>query len=345
MDAYLSGLLEKKLSGLEENALLPPEGRLADEFGVSKPTLRRALQRLVTAGRVRKINGVGAVISKKINAYARELIFLCADLTFFADALKHFSTICSELNYWVSIVPLSGDARTQELTIASVANRHPAGVAIYADPTDPDLPAFHQFGVNDIPSVFVARLPRGLESNLVEIGNEDGMTQIVDKLYGEGCRTIGFYTDKRVNPAAAIEREQGFLAGLKKRRLKPKTEFICSRDATDELRDAFFQQLARSKNAPDAICCANDLCAGRFIKRLKDHNAKIDNIRFTGFDHSPLSEFLPTPLLTVELPMKNLGKMIADTLIRQVENPKFSFQKHKLKSRLISVNAKKGLRE
>ena len=42
----LIGKLEKALSGMAEGTLLPSEQELADRFGVSKPTLRRALAEL-----------------------------------------------------------------------------------------------------------------------------------------------------------------------------------------------------------------------------------------------------------------------------------------------------------
>ena len=46
----LLGKLEKQLGFLPEGTKLPPEQELAEKFGVSKPTLRRALAELAVRG-------------------------------------------------------------------------------------------------------------------------------------------------------------------------------------------------------------------------------------------------------------------------------------------------------
>lgn len=333
----LIGKLEQKLFGLTENSMLPPEQLLADEFGVSKPTLRRALQALADAGQIRKLNGVGIVVTKSPRAISRELIFVCHDIVFFAETLKSFGIRATEFNYFISIVPLAGDAATQERILSSVAERHPAGVIVYADPQQPQLNAFHQLAVARIPTLYLMRLPHGIDNNLLEFGNADGMVEIVETFYQSGCRRIALYGDELVNPIAAVEREQGFLSGMKKCRLKPRPELHCSPPATPEQREAFLGLFDDAENRPDAVCCLNDHCAGRLIKALLQRDIKLKNIRFSGFDHSPLSEFIPQSLLTVEPPMAEMGSTAADMLIKQVENPHFGFLRRKLRATVIST--------
>lgn len=330
-------MLEKRLSGMSVNALLPSEQQLADEFGVSKPTLRRALQHLVDTGALRKINGVGTVVAREVRALSKELIFLCADLTFFAESLKSFAVRASAGNYFVSIVPLAGDAQSQELTIHGVIERCPAGVAVYADPANCQLPAFHEFGARSIPTVYITRLPRGIDGNLAEFGNTEGMTEVVERRYAEGCRRIAFYADRHVNSTAASEREQGFLAGLRKCRIKPRSELICGHDVSDSDRDAFLDLFAESATRPDAVCCANDNCAASLVMSLQRRGIEIRSLCLAGFDHSPLSEFMPVSFLTVSPPLEMLGTVAAETLIRHIENPGLAFQRRFLNVRLVEV--------
>jgi DNA-binding LacI/PurR family transcriptional regulator len=322
---------------MEENAMLPPEQQLADNFGVSKPTLRRALQVLAEQGRIRKINGVGVVVARPPRTLSRELIFVCHDIVFFAEALKSFAVRARESNYFLSIVPLSGDEKDQERILLSAEERRPAGMAIYADPRRNELPVFHRLAADQVPALYMIRLPHALDNNLLEFGNADGMSEIVETFYGEGCRKIALYGDGQVNPAAVLEREEGFLAGMKRSRLKPRSEFWCPPEATPEQREEFLQLLADEENRPDAVCALNDHCAGRLLKTLQKRGVDPTPIRFSGFDHSPLSEFLPQPLLTVAPPMVELGQVAADMLIRQVENPQFGFQRRKLRATLVNT--------
>lgn len=334
----LIGKLEKKVSGIAENTLLPPEQSLSEEFGVSKPTLRRALQAMADAGRIKKINGVGVIVTKPTKTISRELIFLCHDIVFFAESLKSFGIRATESNYFISIVPLAGDEQTQNRIVASIAERKPAGVAIYADPRMNHLTAFHQLAASGIPTVYLIRLPHGLDGNLLEFGNADGVSEIVETFYEKGCRRFAFYSDPASNPAATEERLQGFLYGMKKCRLKTDEDRLALPSDDSKKRKTFLRLFSDPAARPDAVCCANDYCAGTLIHELKNQNIDISGIRFSGFDASPFTRFIQAPLLTVRPPMRELGQEAAEILIRQVENPHFGFKKSKLKAKVVKTS-------
>jgi DNA-binding LacI/PurR family transcriptional regulator len=333
----LIGRLEKKIAFMEENALLPPEQQLADEFEVSKPTLRRALREMADSGRIRKINGVGITVVRPSRVISRELILLCNDITFFAETLKHAGIRSLDSNYFISIVPLSGDAKTQERIITSVAERAPSGVVIHADPSQSDLPAFHQFALKGIPTLFLVRLPRGIETNLLEFNTSETVSKIVETFYKEGCRKIAFYSPPLHNRSASKERENGYLAGMKKCRLKTRSEFFCPHEASSGERKKFIKLFKDENSRPDAVCCVNDRAAGQLIKELLKQKINIDGIRFSGFDYTGLSDFIPVPLLTVDPPFAEWGKCAVDILIKQIENPDIGFQRKKLKAKIIST--------
>ncbi len=95
----LLGKLEKQLGFLPEGTKLPPEQELAEKFGVSKPTLRRALAELAVRGIIVKQNGIGSVVAGSSKVIAKELVFLCHDIVFFAESLKTFSLAAGAANF------------------------------------------------------------------------------------------------------------------------------------------------------------------------------------------------------------------------------------------------------
>lgn len=333
----LLGKLEKKFSTLPEGAQLPAEQELADTFGVSKPTLRRALAELAERGMIVKQNGVGSTVARSSKVISRELVFLCHDVVFFAESLKSFSRTVADANYLPSIIPLSGDASGQERIIATAIARKPAGIVLYADPVHARLDAYRLLTECGIPVLFLIRTPEGLDGNLLTFENADGITGIVRQFYQEGRRRFALFGASAINPLAARERTLGFLAGLKKCRLLPQPDWICGPDRSPQERNAFFDLFRTPEKAPDAVCCLNDYCAGELIRQLKARGIDFSGLRISGFDHSPLTAFIPHALLTVEPPMEKLGREAAAMLIRQIENPAFGFTMRKLSSRLIET--------
>ena len=333
----LTGMLEKMLSTMKRGALLPPEQELAERFGVSKPTLRRALADLAERNLIEKRNGVGNVVGGSARVIQRELIFLCHDVVFFAESIKRFSAVAAESNYLCSIVPLCGDADTQTRILATALARNPAGLVIYADPGMRNPDAARLPADCTIPVLYLIRLPEELDGNLLTFENADGIIGIVQRFYTEGCRRFALYGGGPVNPLAAVEREQGFREGLRRCRLKVRRGLICGRESSLEERTRFLERFRDAETCPDAVCCLNDACAGEFLREMRKMGIDLSNIRISGFDHAPLTKFLPHELLTVEPPMAELGECAAAMLIRQIENPHFGFIRKKLASRLIVV--------
>ena len=160
----LKGELENRIHQLSPGDMLPGENALAAEFGVSRPTLRRALAELEKEGVIGRRNGVGTVVRSVPGAIRRELPFVCGSIDFFSAAMEHFCRRAVELNYFPMVIPLAGNAVAQERLMAGILERRPAGIVIYPDPGHPGLAAFRELERSGIPTLYLVRLRRACET-------------------------------------------------------------------------------------------------------------------------------------------------------------------------------------
>lgn len=330
----LIGRIEQKLGTLEIGDPLPSEQTLAAEFGVCKPTVRRALAELADNGLIIKKNGVGSIVVGTVRVIPRELVFLCCDLAFFHESLTSFGDCAVNANFLSSIVPLHGDLDTRTRIISTAIARNPAGIVLYAGDDRAGRAGYRALAESGIPQLYLIRMPEGMNGDLLTFENEDGVAAVVRRFYEQGCRKFALYGDGDVNPYAAAERIRGFHDGMRKLRLLPREEWVC---LTPETQGAFAGEFRDPRRRPDAVVCLNDVCAGNFHRMLSKAGIDPAGLRISGFDASPLARFLPFPLLTVRPPLAELGTVAAQMLIRRIENPAFAFVTKKLSSQLIEV--------
>ena len=322
----LTRKIEQYICRFTEGELLPPEQEMAAYFKVSKPTLRLALAPMIEKGFIETANGVGSRVRKHPQTLHGELIFVCSDLVFFADTLQNFSIKSTNSGYISSIVPLSGDAETRRRILNTVFEHKPSGIVLYAGHQETlyDLPP------SSIPILHLIRRHGNLPGDLLSIRNSLAMARLVRELYREGCRKFALF-GWQVNPNAAREREQGFRDGLNQVRLQVRENLICTKP---ELCDDFFAGFEHPSRRPDAVCCLNDLCAGELLREMRMRDIPYDSLKISGFDCSPVTQFYPRPILTVRMPLAELGNRAAELLIRRIENPGLAELHEKLDSEL-----------
>jgi DNA-binding LacI/PurR family transcriptional regulator len=69
----------------------------------------------------------------------------------------------------------------------------------------------------------------------------------------------------------------------------------------------------------DAVFAANDLMAIGALRALRDAGRRVpDDVAVVGFDDSPLSRMTEPPLSTVRQPVEEMGREMAEMLMRLV---------------------------
>lgn len=85
-----------------------------------------------------------------------------------------------------------------------------------------------------------------------------------------------------------------------------------------------------------AIAAANDLLAIGAIRALHDKGFKVpEDISVTGIDDIDIASYIDPPLTTVQIPKRDIGRILATQLIDHIEGYKQFFSLPPLKGRLI----------
>jgi DNA-binding LacI/PurR family transcriptional regulator len=315
---------------------LPGEVHLAESFGVSRMTLRSALDELRRQGLIEKRNGAGSFLTKR--AYRRSgLIGLVIpdyeSYEFFSGIKTETERHAGRLGYRVSLV-FSSERSHETLVhdirrkVRELAVERAEGV-IFRPFVAEDMVETNKEIVNilhnaEIPVVLIdsdiTRPPNRSSTDLVAVSNVNAGRVIANHLHGCGYRRIAFLMQERMPFANANWSNRLFgLAG--ELALLGCEESVRQLDfaPTDERK---ITRLLRSRNKPDAIVCGNDEQAIILIDTLSRIGRRVpDDVAVVGFDDIAAARETCPPLTTISQPVRKLAATAFKTLLARIRYP------------------------
>jgi DNA-binding LacI/PurR family transcriptional regulator len=324
---------------LQPGALLPSERILGETLGVSRSTVRQAINALIQDGLLQSVPGKGTfVLARTEAANGRGLIALIVSRPnfhfFYPQLAAAFEMAVRKANYGL-IMSLHGDQvdilleRLDELTQAQSI----AGIAL-APPRFGDLNRVvakaKQLG---LPLVFIGRNPGNQPIDAVSVDNVQIGMRATQHLIDLGHRRIlhiGF-TDY----STGIERAEGYrqamtAAGLAEHidiRPIPEHRIASGSDSFNEDPNIRVAQPARQMateilatgDRPTAIFCFNDVTAMGVYKAARDLDIAIpQQLSLVSVDNLPTVLHFEVPLTTFALPGAELGHQGAGLLLDQL---------------------------
>lgn len=317
---------------------IPTEQELAKSFGVSRPTVARALRELQQQGLISRRQGAGSFLSIQKPAATRKVGALMgfsqqtAQQGIFGTLFSELSHLCALNNYtfFMNNYPAGDDEqmvikharRTCETLIAQNVNAVmfiPVDVSERNAHINEDLA--YMMDQAGIAVILIDRdifqPPRRSKFDRVGINNELAAQALTQHLFESGCRKIDMVVCRDM-PASVVERIDGYEKALLHNGITPSPDQIHRIDTHDLTTiEKCVQQIQA-----DALVCINDEVAALMMRALLRKGVQIpEQMKIVGFDDLPIASYLPVPLTTMRQPVKEIALEAFRIMQNRLEDP------------------------
>jgi DNA-binding LacI/PurR family transcriptional regulator len=293
---------------------------------VSHPTVSRALQNspLVNPATAAKIRKIAEAAGYRPSAVARGLVTrrtrtvglvvtTVAD-PFAGEVACGIEQAAHDHGYAVFLANSNADAEHERKVVQALAERRVDGIIVTSSRVGSDyLPMLAQLNV---PMVLVNDQYPGEFVHSVMIANEEGSRAATDHLIELGHRRIAYVGD-RSGYQTDTERLEGYKQALAEAGIEFASELVVLGDGRPEGALAAVDGLMKIADPPTAVCCYNDMTALGAMRAIRARALRVpEDVSVTGFDDLFFSEYLEPPLTTVRQPMRRMGEMAMENLLK-----------------------------
>jgi GntR family transcriptional regulator, arabinose operon transcriptional repressor len=318
---------------------LPGQDAMARQFGVSRPTIIRALQDLIAEGHVYARQGSGIFVSQPAAGKVQVGLIVPGVLhheqeSIFSLLAQQIAREASRIGWHITqgISPHSKEDvaknRPVELVRQMIAQQIRGAIYVpHASAGQGDA-----FNRNVLSELMEAGIPVVLQDRDIFPGTERSNYDLISMdhvhageivgrhLAQAGCRRAVFLTWSSFVPSQR-QRFQGLCLAFERAGLAAPSFVHC--EGSFDL--AFVSDLLVKKN-PDSIVCQHDQPAVVLMGHLQRLKWNVpDRIKVVGFDDAPISRLSPIPLTTVAQPVDALAFKVVEALRDRMERKNLPF--------------------
>jgi len=350
----------------QANDRLPTEAVLADQFGVSRFTVKNALSELVKEGLIYRIQGKGSFISPTVTEHEdntslletavgtfRPIVFLTPSIqsTLSSNILAGAEEQLSAQGYQMICRSTRNDLETERQALQECVRMGARGVLIFPVDGESYSEDILRLTLNKFPVVVIDRYLRGIDTNCVCSDNAGGAFDATNHLIELGHSNIAFISHHVRKTTSLEDRLAGYEKALSKHHI-PIDHQRCLIEFFDETplkaeqnfaeRDMKFGIRAFLERNPDvtavfAATSGSGLAVLEVAEELgKQVPEQLSVIFFDDYEHSELSRIPPSCIVQQE---KEIGTESAKLLLSVIDNPLQERRQLTLPTRLVVRNS------
>jgi LacI family transcriptional regulator len=312
---------------------LPSEAQLVRRFGISRPTISRALRDLKQAGFLDRRPGSGTFL----NPSARQNTGLFGMIIPGHGSTEIFTPICSAIAarsqaegytlLWNTSPATNAEQLQQQVVrlCRDFIDKNVAGVfleplELTADCQIVNQQVLEMLSASKIPVILldrdIVRFPDRSGYDLVGIDNLSAGYRLANHLIERGASKIIFFA-KPNSATTVIRRIAGIQSALFDANLKWNARNVLFGDP--ESKDDVAQLL---KSRADAVICANDMTAAFLLGSLRELRVAVPRDLLLGsFDDAKYAKLLSPALTTIHQPCIQIGETAVQAMLQRIREP------------------------
>ncbi|MFH1367548.1 MAG: LacI family DNA-binding transcriptional regulator [Elusimicrobiota bacterium] len=279
---------------------------------------------LIARGLVRKKTRAFAMIVPDLNPHVLPIVRGAAETC----RIHNYGLMLFSTDYWMD---------ENKYFVEVVKNWQVDGVLIYNVVYRKDVSAtIKKMKKEKMPFVFINKYLGAKKVNTVSVDNKDAVFQAVSRLAGQGRSRIGMMNGGLIS-VDGVERFEGYKAALEKLGIKFDGNIVGNANFSGDEAYAEMKRILETAERPDAVFCANDEMATGVIRALRERNLSVPgDVSVIGYDDWEGARFFKPALTTLRPPLKEIGPLAIDLLMKVIKDPKRRIEEIGLKAELIT---------
>jgi LacI family transcriptional regulator len=262
------------------------------------------------------------------NLVARSLVtrrtytigLLLPDFThpFFAEIAKAIAETVRPRGYHVIISYFEEDPALERIEADSLMSRRVDGLILASSQPPGRLDLFEPLRIRKLPFVLIDRPISGIAASFVGVDNDAVGNLATTHLIAQGCRRIAHLRGPKIG--LATKRLNGYLAALRKNKLKAPPGYIVDAGFQDHTGYEAMKNLLKVTPVPDGVFCYNDPVAIGAMRAILEAGLNVpDDVAIVGAGNVHYSDALAVPLTTIDQKTREIGARAAELLLEQIE--------------------------
>ncbi|WP_458397008.1 GntR family transcriptional regulator [Anaerotignum sp.] len=328
----LSAWLKEQIQcgNYKEGDRLPSENELAEQFGASRDTVRKAIAALEKENLVYKVKGSGTYVQSTTPAYVRNapsnskhigILMNDIDSYIFPSIIKGINTVLSKQGYTSSIQFTNNFISQERKVLEDFLNGDYAGLII--EPTKAALPSlnhdlYQKIAYNKPALLIHAKLPT-VSIPALTMGDEKGAFKLTEYLLAQGHTDIAIFC--KLDEQTGSHRYLGFAKAYQQKNIPIPDRNIfwfSSEDLADVFNEPMKPNILQALSRCSAFICHDDrlaLCLKKYFAVHPEHGEKM----ICGFDDSDIAK--EYGITSIAHPKKKFGEYAALRLLEKINDP------------------------
>lgn len=329
---------------LQPGERLPTEMELAELFGVSRITSKRALEELEKEGLIYRKRGQGSFAlstkdRKKDNLGNLISMILPTDNTGGRriEYIRGATDYLNQEGYYLSIHTTFDDPDKEKEYLMQLSRNGVKGI-IYYPSNQRNFDILCSLSVEEFPIVLIDKKIQSLPLSSVASNNIDGGYQAVSYLIQLGHRRIAYIAYVMLEDLSSVkERFLGYCKALKDNDIPIDLDIVRApiggSEKSGKLRQVIDDLIRRDITA---IFTEHDYLAIEVARTLSSMNIRIpEQVSVVGFDNVEILDHLDLKLTTIDQDFYSIGEKAAKLLLRYIRNGKYEYEEESIPVRLI----------